>query len=107
MIKRTVSTGISSSTRISNTTKHDIAVYVGATVSYGAVTGQASIDVGFLTERCKPTTCTTSQNVTETKEFMICPKEPTYLYQARSIIFMSDGSTVKQGMIYGPLTFRM
>ena len=107
MIKRTVSTGVSSSTKISTTTKVNVAVHVGATASYGGVTGTATIDVGFLRERFRSTISTTSQNVTETKEFMIYLKDPTYLYQARSNIYMSDGSTVEQGMIFCPLVFRM
>ena len=103
MIKRVVSTGVSSSSTISSTTKLDIAVHVGGSVSYGAVTGQASVDVGYLREKFKSTINTWSQNITETKEFTIYLKHPTYLYQARSTIYMSDGSTVEQGMI----VFRM
>ena len=98
-IERTVSTGVSSSVQMDERERTSIATHVGLSVEYGAVKGDASIDIGHLRETFKSTINTRSRNVTETKEFKIFLAEPTYLYQARTIIEMSDGSTVEQGTI--------
>ena len=98
-IERTVSSGMETTVRMDTTEKNEIATHVGMSVEYGAVKGDASIDVSYLRETFKSTITTTSQNITETKEFKIFLAEPTYLYQARTIIEMSDGSTVEQGII--------
>ena len=97
-ITRTIETGISSTMQVDNKESLTIATHVGASVNYGAVSGDASIDVGYLTETFKSTINTRSEKKTETREFMIYLNEPTYIYQARSTIVMSDGSTIEQGL---------
>ena len=96
-ITRTIETGIESSTQVDNKESLDSATHVGLSVTYGAVSGDASIDVGYLRETFKSTINTRSEKKIETREFMIYLAEPTYIYQSRSVIVMSDGSTIEQG----------
>ena len=99
-IRRTVESGLSTTSQIDNREQFSIATHVGVSVSYGAVSGDASIDTSYLRDTFRSTINTRTEKVTETKEYNIYMNKPTYIYQARSTIRLSDGSTIEQGKTY-------
>ena len=94
-IRRTVESGLSTTSQIDSKEQFTIAAHVGVSVSYGAVSGDASIDTSYLRETFRSTINIRTETVTETKECNIYMNKPTYIYQAR--IILSDGITIEQG----------
>ena len=96
-IKITLESGTSSKSQMDKKEQFSIAAHVGGSINYGVVSAAASVDTSYLRDTFSSTVSSQSEKTTETKEYKVYMNVPTYLYQARATIVLSDGSTIEQG----------
>jgi len=92
-----VSVGLKSSSTIQRTTAVNVASELSASGLIKAVNFGGKISSSFARSTFSSVFRQTSMNRTEEREYTIFFDKPTYVYQARSTIVLTDGSEISQG----------
>ncbi len=90
---RDIAVGLVSSTQIDESTSFDVAASLSLSANFGVFSGSAGLEASYAKSAFSSALNSRQQKTTKSTSWHVRFSDPLYIYQGRTVVYMSDGGT--------------